>query len=240
MVSTMSTLSKQRESSRRVPYQPGQVVGNHGCKYLEEAAPSYATRGNGKSIPRRRALFECGGCCAKWEAILEKVKRDKIKTCGCGYRTIGGLSSREAENFRIYKLWTEIKQRCYNENNAGYKTYGGRGIFVCNEWRESFLVFYEWALTHGYRKDLNLDRIDKSKGYSPSNCRFATPKENSDNRRVRHDARYCLVNGERMTFSEAVKKVPELTSRSLHIWASGKSKKNKPDNVIIIPRAVNP
>lgn len=236
----MSTLSKQRESSRRVHYQPGQVVGNHGCKYLEEAAPSYATRGNGKSIPRRRALFECGGCGVKWEAILEKVKRDKIQTCGCGYRTVRGLSRSEGKNHPIYSLWTDIKQRCYNENNEGYKFYGGRGVFVCDEWRISFLAFHDWVLANGYRKGLNLVRIHKEKDYSPSNCRFVTPRERSNNGSVKQNARYCLIDGEKMTFSDAVKKVPELTSRSLHIWASGKSKKNKPDNVIIIPRAVKP
>ena len=240
MVNTTSPLAKQRESSRRVHYQPDQVVGSHGCKYLKEAAPSYATRRNGESVPRRRALFECGGCGAKWEAILEKVKRDKIKTCGCGYRTVRGLSRSEGKNHPIYHLWTDLKQRCYNENNSKYETYGKRGISVCEEWRESFLAFYEWMLANGYQQGLNFVRIDKGKDYSPSNCRVVTPKERSDNRLVRHDARYCIVNGEKMTFSDAVRKVPTLTSRRLHHWASGKSKSTKPDNVIIVPKNVKP
>lgn len=65
-----------------------------------------------------------------------------------------------------------MKQRCYNENNQHYKTYGARGITICDEWisPDGACSFYEWSLDHGYSDDLTIDRVDNSKGYSPSNC----------------------------------------------------------------------
>ena len=67
-----------------------------------------------------------------------------------------------------------MNNRCYKINDAGYKTYGGRGITVCDEWRNSFSIFREWATTHKYTNDLTIDRADNDKGYEPSNCRFIT------------------------------------------------------------------
>ena len=76
-----------------------------------------------------------------------------------------------------------MKLRCYNKNNSKYSAYGGKGIGVCKEWREDFSAFKTWALKHGYHdpknKDdavnaLTLDRIDTTKDYSPSNCRWTT------------------------------------------------------------------
>ena len=97
---------------------------------------------------------------------------------------------------RLYKTWRDIKERCGNPN---IKNYGGRGIKVCPEWENDFLVFREWALNNGYSDDLTIDRIDVNGNYEPSNCRWATNKAQANNRRSNILITY---NGETHTISE--------------------------------------
>ena len=78
-------------------------------------------------------------------------------------------------------IWLGIKSRCYNKKNHAYKNYGGRGIFMSDEWKNSFDVFFE---DMGFKPDgLAIDRIDNSKGYSKENCRWVTYKQNANNTR---------------------------------------------------------
>jgi hypothetical protein len=76
-----------------------------------------------------------------------------------------------------------MKKRCCLPTNKDYKNYGGRGISVCDEWKNSFLTFYEWSMFNGYSGALTLDRIDVNGNYEPTNCRWATMKMQQQNRR---------------------------------------------------------
>ena len=91
---------------------------------------------------------------------------------------------------RIYKIWCKIKERCYNPNNRSYKNYGSRGITVCDEWRDDFQAFYDWAMSNGYADELTIDRISVNGNYEPSNCRWATNKEQCNNKRNNHILTY--------------------------------------------------
>lgn len=102
-------------------------------------------------------------------------------------------------NTRIYGLWEAMKQRCYNKNNHEYNRYGGRGITICDEWKNSSETFINWAYKNGYddastNRNCTLDRIDNNGDYCPENCHFVTQKKNSRNMERCHIIEY---NGEK-------------------------------------------
>lgn len=110
------------------------------------------------------------------------------KSCGCLHRqelvsrnTKHGLLIRGTENRKLLNVFSQMHSRCENPKAKNYKYYGGNGITVCDEWN-TFEQFYGWAVESGYKPGLWIDRIDCSKGYSPSNCRWATPAQQQNNR----------------------------------------------------------
>jgi hypothetical protein len=126
----------------------------------------------------------------------------KIKSCGCwwqegkhDYCKTHGYSNKE----KLYGDWKGIKNRCYTPTHIRYKNYGGKGIRVCEEWKNDYLSFREWALHNGYEEGLTIDRIDVNGNYEPSNCRWITRKEQSYNKTNSH---YITFNGQSKTIAE--------------------------------------
>lgn len=81
----------------------------------------------------------------------------------------------------LYKRWQQIKQRCFNPKDARFAHYGAMGITMCDEWKNNYDAFKEWSLSHGFRPELVIDRIDTYGSYCPENCRWITPAENTRN-----------------------------------------------------------
>lgn len=108
------------------------------------------------------------------------------------------IKGKPVSNKPWYGSYKSMILRCESPNNASYANYGGRGISVCEEWHNPY-VFGKWAEANGFRKGLTLDRIDVNGNYCPSNCRWATKKEQANNRR---DSLFITIDGVTKTLSQ--------------------------------------
>lgn len=130
------------------------------------------------------------------------------KSCGCYHNEIASKNisnsnylrgTHHKKNTRLYRIWSCMKQRCYNRNHHAFKNYGGRGIVICEEWKDNFQTFYDWAINNGYNDKLTIDRINNNGNYEPSNCRWITLKEQSLNRQT---TRYIAYKGMTKSLAE--------------------------------------
>lgn len=137
---------------------------------------------------------ECGNIFYRNKYEIQK----HINGCCPKCKRYGRLDYDGHTKHPLYRVYYAMKQRCFDKNSSEYHNYGARGITVCKEWMDSYQTFYQWCLENGYRKGLQLDRLDNNKSYSPDNCRFSTPLENSNNKRT---CIYLEYNGELHTIN---------------------------------------
>ena len=170
-----------------------------------------------------RTYWRCQCDCGKIKDISTKTLRNgSTQSCGCLQKERASQANgrHRMRHTRIYGIWLGIRRRCYDKENVGYELYGGRGITVCDEWRDSFEAFRDWAMANGYRDDLTIDRINSDGPYSPENCRWATQKEQQNNRR---NNRLIEFNGEVHTESEWAEitgiKVATIYARLRYGWS---------------------
>lgn len=90
----------------------------------------------------------------------------------------------ETDWAHLREIWRGMLKRCEYRNRRDYQHYGARGIRVCDEWHD-FEIFYQWAMSHGYRQGLTIDRVNNNSGYNPGNCRWISPKGQAQNRTSR-------------------------------------------------------
>lgn len=145
-----------------------------------------------------RCVCDCGNETNTSGSLLRAGKSKSCGRCVSSERMTILNEKHGGFGTRLYEIWRQMHRRCYGENTKAYPHYGGRGITVCDEWQE-FEPFREWALANGYDENLTIDRIDVNGDYCPENCRWATIKQQANNRRRAH---YVSYSGETHTVSE--------------------------------------
>lgn len=142
-------------------------------------------------------LCDCGKNCFVWGNKLTRKSHSAKRSCGCLHDEThpkhGGSKT------TLFHKWTGMQDRCYNRKSKQYPDYGGRGISVCEEWRDSFAVFRDWAIANGYQEGLSIDRINVNGNYCPENCRWITMSEQQKNKR---NVKQITWNGETHTLPE--------------------------------------
>lgn len=129
-------------------------------------------------------MFTCRcDCGSEVKVKLERLRSGHTRSCGCVNRELGRLqfTTHGKSSHPLFMVWSNMKRRCLSKAATRFYRYGARGISVCKEWSDSFEVFYEWAIAHGWKPTLEIDRKNNDDHYKPSNCRFVTTKVNSRN-----------------------------------------------------------
>ena len=137
----------------------------------------------------RKATWNCLCDCGNSVIVVgASLKNGSTKSCGCyeletkqERNTTHGLRKHD-----LYKTWINIKSRCYNSNNSHYKYYGKKGIGMCDDWKNNFKSFYDWAINNGWKRGLSIERIDNNKQYEPQNCKWIDMSNQSQNRTTNH------------------------------------------------------
>ena len=150
----------------------GKTFGNW---YVIERAPN-----------RKKAIMwvcKCNLCGTVKTVHGTSLKSGTSKNCVC-IRKTGLHKSHGLTSHPLYRVWQRMKGCTNSPNHQDYKHYGGRGIKICDEWKNDFKVFYDWALTNGYERGLTIERVNVNGNYEPSNCTWIPRSEQPKNRRV--------------------------------------------------------
>jgi len=136
-----------------------------------------------------RTTWVCRCDCGKEKIVrAHNLKRGTTISCGCHKYALAKerLTKHGDSQKRLYRIWWNMIHRCEYKKSNRYKNYGGRGISVCEEWRNSYEEFRDWALSNGYSDDLSIDRIDVDGNYCPKNCRWVTEEVQANNTSKNH------------------------------------------------------
>mgnify|MGYP000827348165 FL=1 len=135
---------------------------------------------------RGKSQFLCKCDCGREKIIPRNAfMSGGVKSCGCLLSEKSKIrATKHGLRFtRLYRIWCDMKSRCNAKTGKAYQLYVLRGISVCDEWKNNFQAFYNWAMSNGYSDELTIDRINNDGNYEPTNCRWATYSEQNKNKR---------------------------------------------------------
>ena len=158
--------------------------------------------------------MKCIICGKTFYARPYTIKKGWGKYCSkeCQYK---GMSFSDPFCYEIQTRWTTMMSRCYNPNRKKYKNYGARGIKVCEDWH-NIRNFANWCKKSGYKKELQLDRINNDGNYCPENCHWVSAKENSQNKR---NTRFITALGKTLCVSEWAREL-NISPYTIYHWAN--------------------
>lgn len=131
------------------------------------------------------------------------IKYGKTRSCGCIRNYVCRKPYHGGTGTSLFSKWKNMRMRCLCASSTRYKDYGGRGITVCDEWKNNFETFRDWSFNNGYNDNLTIERIDVNGNYEPSNCKWIPLKEQANNTRK---TRYIEHNGEKLKLKEFAEK----------------------------------
>lgn len=160
----------------------------------------------GRKLVMWKCQCDCGNICS---VSTNSLRTGATTSCGCwNYeqqkksetkKIIHGDRKKDSPYYKLYERWLGMRERCYSKKSVHYQNYGARGIKMCDEWKNNYLLFKEWALNNGFDTTLSIDRIDVNGDYCPENCRWATNEQQQNNKR---NNKYLTYNNETHTQSE--------------------------------------
>lgn len=171
-----------------------------GQKFGRLTAVRYIGKSKGK-----QTMWECLCDCGNTVNVQQQnLKNGHTKSCGC--YNIDCIMERQRTHgetrTRIYRIWHDMNYRCSSPKHRSYPLYGGKGVKVCDAWRD-YETFRDWAFQNGYEDGLSIDRIDSEKDYCPENCRWATDTEQANNT---NRNRYYTIDGVTDTLANLCRK----------------------------------